>query len=79
MHGPGHARVMWPDRTERVQPFGLGGDEGVSTDGPCWLTVAGFMAAHASLHSMVTACRAVGLGGVRSAVLPPSPAMTCAH
>jgi len=23
---------------------------GVNTDGPCWLTVAGFMAAHASLH-----------------------------
>ena len=62
-----------------MQLLGLGGDQGVNSDGPCWLTVAGFMAAHASLHWMVTACMAVGPAGVRSAVVSPSLPMTCDH
>ena len=31
-----------------------------NTEGPCWLTVAGFMAAHASLQRMVTSCSEMG-------------------
>ena len=53
--------------------------KGANSDGPCWLTVAGFMAAHASLHLMVASCSAVGPAGVRPAVVSPSLAMTCDH
>ena len=45
---------------------------GANSDGPCWLTVAGFMAAHASLHLMVASCSEVGPAGVRRAVVSPS-------
>ena len=49
-----------------------------NTEGPCWLTVAGFMAAHASLQRMVTACSEMGPPS-RSAVVSPDLEMTCDH